>query len=73
MHQHRPRHHDGWHFDNGPRSYIHDEPFMAVDEYQSYRMMWLAVFGHHEDCEPLTCRWAKLQPPGAKPKQVRDV
>ena len=64
--QHHPRHHNGWHFDNGPRSYIHEEPYMTVNEYQSYRMMWIAVFGGRADLK-------RYEPPEAKPKQVRDV
>lgn len=72
---HRPsKRHNGWDFSEfGPTTYIHDEPYMSVDEYQSYRFMWLHAFGNHAECEPMLCHLTRYQPPGSRPNTVRQV
>jgi hypothetical protein len=64
-------HANGWHFDNGPASYLDQEPVMTPGEYQSYRMMWIAVYGHHDSCEALKCPLKRYQPPGTQPSISR--
>lgn len=66
-------HVNGWHFDHGPETYIAREPQMTHNEYDSYRAMWIAVYGHHDVCENPLCRLDRIEPPPERPEYIRDV
>lgn len=68
-----PKHDNGWHFTDGPATYIHDEPHMTVAEYQSYRLMWIAVYSNHGFCERQVCYLCRIQPPETRPNEPRSV